>query len=77
MVKIIKNKYITQMPNNEIWFNTTHQGKRKEISKSKIRKSIPTKKNLTEKGTLDDPKGSNPHSYTDTFSISGNLTPTI
>ena len=46
------------------------QGNKKEISKSKIIKIIPTKKNLTSNFCLESPKGSNPHSYTEIFSES-------
>lgn len=64
-----------QNPNNSIWFDTTHHGKRYEISKSKIKNKIPTRKNLTEKGIREDSNGSNPHSYADTFSLSGFFSP--
>jgi len=50
---------------------TILQGNKKEISKSKIINKIPTKKNLTSNFCRESPKGSNPHSYTETFSGSG------
>lgn len=61
-VSITKNNINIQNPNKSIWLDVTLQGNRNDISKSKTRNNIPTKKNLTEKGALDDSKGSNPHS---------------
>lgn len=49
----------------------TVQGKSKAISKSKTKNKMPIKKNRMENGSPGVWKGSNPHSYTDTFSLSG------
>jgi len=48
-------------------------GNKKDISRSNIRNKIPIRKNLTDMGDPGLSKGSNPHSYTDTFSVSGAL----
>lgn len=47
------------------------RGRRRTISKSNNRKRIATKKNRSEKGSRADPRGSNPHSYGESFSWSG------
>ena len=44
------------------------RGRRSAISKSNKRKRIATRKNRREKGRRADPRGSNPHSYGDSFS---------
>lgn len=53
----------------------TLHGKRKEISRSKTRKRIAMRKNRTENGSPGLFMGSNPHSYTETFSRSGDFSP--
>lgn len=47
------------------------RGSRRAISRSKRRKRIATRKKRREKGSRADPKGSNPHSYGESFSKSG------
>lgn len=44
-------------------------GKITTISTSKIKKTIPTKKNFKENGTRESEKGSNPHSKGEFFSL--------
>ena len=44
------------------------RGRRRAISRSNSRKRMATRKNRREKGRRADPKGSNPHSYGDSFS---------
>lgn len=46
-------------------------GRRSAISRSKSRNRIATRKNRMEKGSRAEPRGSNPHSYGDSFSESG------
>lgn len=48
-------------------------GRRRAISKSNRRNRIATRKNRIEKGRRADPSGSNPHSYGDNFSESGDI----
>lgn len=45
------------------------KGKITTISTSKIKKTIPTKKNFKENGTRESEKGSNPHSKGEFFSL--------
>ena len=47
------------------------RGSRRAISRSNSRKRMATRKNRIEKGNRADPRGSNPHSYGDSFSGSG------
>lgn len=47
------------------------RGRRRAISRSKSRNRIAIKKNRSEKGSRADPRGSNPHSYGESFSASG------
>ena len=49
------------------------QGNKYDISRSNTRNNMAIKKNLIEKGLPGEWKGSKPHSYTDTFSLSGFL----
>ena len=65
-----KKIIIVQYPNIVKLLKIKLQGNKKEISKSKIIKIIPTKKNLTSNFCLESPNGSNPHSYTEIFSVS-------
>lgn len=44
------------------------RGSKRAISRSKRRKRIATRKKRREKGRRADPKGSNPHSYGESFS---------
>lgn len=46
-------------------------GRRRAISRSKRRNKIATRKKRKENGNRADPRGSNPHSYGDSFSASG------
>lgn len=46
-------------------------GRSRAISRSKRRKRMATRKKRIEKGSRADPRGSNPHSYGDSFSESG------
>lgn len=46
-------------------------GSRRAISRSNRRNRIATRKKRNEKGRRPDPRGSNPHSYGDSFSVSG------
>lgn len=52
------------------WF-AHGRGSRSAISRSNSRNRIATKKNRSENGSRADPSGSNPHSYGDSFSVSG------
>lgn len=49
------------------------QGNKYDISRSNTKNNIAIKKNLIEKGFPGEWNGSKPHSYTDTFSLSGFL----
>ena len=49
------------------------RGSSRAISRSKRRKRIATRKNRREKGSRADPRGSNPHSYGESFSWSGDI----
>ncbi len=53
------------------------QGNRKDISRSNTKNKIAIRKNLIEKGSPGLWKGSKPHSYTETFSLSGDFSPNI
>lgn len=54
------------------WSWVAHgRGSRRAISRSNRRKRIATRKNRIENGSRADPRGSNPHSYGDSFSESG------
>lgn len=46
-------------------------GRRRAISKSNSRNRIATRKNRMENGRRAEPNGSNPHSYGESFSVSG------
>lgn len=46
-------------------------GRSRAISRSNRRKRMATRKKRIEKGSRADPRGSNPHSYGDSFSESG------
>lgn len=46
-------------------------GRSRAISRSNRRNRMATRKNRIEKGSRADPRGSNPHSYGDSFSESG------
>lgn len=46
-------------------------GRRRAISRSNRRKRIATRKNRIEYGRRAEPNGSKPHSYGDSFSVSG------
>lgn len=46
-------------------------GRRRAISRSNRRKRMATRKNRIEYGRRAEPRGSNPHSYGDSFSVSG------
>lgn len=48
---------------------TKGKGKITTISTSKIKKTMPTKKNFKENGTRESEKGSNPHSKGEFFSL--------
>jgi len=75
-VSIKRNVITTQKdhpPNMGKLVKVVAQGNKKDISKSNIRNKIPIRKNLTDMGDPGLSKGSNPHSYTDTFSVSGAL----
>lgn len=49
------------------------RGRRRAISRSKSRNRIATRKKRSEKGRRAEPIGSNPHSYGDSFSWSGEI----
>ena len=49
------------------------QGNKYDISRSNTKNNIAIKKNLIEKGFPGEWNGSKPHSYTETFSLSGFL----
>lgn len=55
------------------WFIAHGTGSSRAISRSNNRNRIATRKNRSEKGRRADPSGSNPHSYGDSFSVSGVL----
>jgi hypothetical protein len=69
-VKINKKIYKDQKPIMGKLYKDITQGNINEISKSKIINKIPTKKNRTSNFCLESLKGSNPHSYIVTFSLS-------
>ena len=71
----MKKSHITQYANVLKSLIQILHGNKNEISKSKIINKIATRKNLTSNFCLESPKGSNPHSYTDTFSASGLFIP--
>lgn len=48
-------------------------GSRRAISRSKRRNRMATRKKRMENGRRADPSGSNPHSYGESFSMSGNI----
>ena len=70
-----KNNTITSCPFKSIRLDAVAHGNKNVISKSNTKKRIAIKKNLIEKGSPGAWKGSNPHSYTETFSLSGDFSP--
>ena len=60
-------------PFKDIRLEEQDHGNKYDISRSNTKNKIAIKKNLIEKGFPGEWKGSNPHSYTETFSLSGVL----
>lgn len=55
----------------EVSWSAHGRGRSRAISRSNSRKRMATRKNRMENGRRADPRGSNPHSYGDSFSLSG------